>query len=260
VDRATAGDGTAIAFEVAGSGPDLVLVHGITESRRSWDPLIVRLSREHRVVALDLRGHGASERRAPYDALTMAADLAAVVETAGASAPMLVGHSLGGVVVSAYAAAGFPTRGVVNVDQPLALGGFKDALHAMEPALRGGAASCREAITAMFDVMYGPTPAAERSRLDAARTVEPDVVLGVWELVLSSSAEDLAATVEGVAGSVSVPYLSLHGTDPGVEYAGWLTALVPSAVVEVWPDHGHYPHLVDPERFCARVLELDRSL
>jgi pimeloyl-ACP methyl ester carboxylesterase len=49
----------------------------------------------------------------------------------------------------------------------------------------------------------------------------------------------------------------LHGIDPGPDYAGWLRARVPDAMVEVWPDHGHYPHLVDPERFVARLVDLD---
>jgi pimeloyl-ACP methyl ester carboxylesterase len=65
VSTATASDGASIAYEVVGDGPPIVLVHGIIESRRSWDPLIAPLAREHRVVAVDLRGHGASDRRPP---------------------------------------------------------------------------------------------------------------------------------------------------------------------------------------------------
>ncbi len=100
-------DGTRIAFRETGDGPPLVLVHGITESHRAWDPVIPALAERWRVVAVDLRGHGESERRAPYDPVTMATDVQSVVTDLGLEAPLMVGHSLGGVVVSAYGGAGY---------------------------------------------------------------------------------------------------------------------------------------------------------
>lgn len=57
-----------------------------------------------------------------------------------------------------------------------------------------------------------------------------------------------------------VPYLSIHGVDPGAEYAHWLADLIPGALVEVWPDLGHYPHLVEPARFVSRLAAFDSSL
>ena len=48
-----------------------------------------------------------------------------------------------------------------------------------------------------------------------------------------------------------LPYLAIHGIDPGPAYAAWLTGLIPTATVEVWEGLGHYPHLVDPDRFGA---------
>jgi len=50
-----------------------------------------------------------------------------------------------------------------------------------------------------------------------------------------------------------VPYLSLFGSDPGPAYQSWLAERVPGSLVEVWADHGHYPHLVDQTRFVERV-------
>ena len=57
----------AIAYERTGSGPPLVLVHGITESRHSWDPLTPSLAERFDVVAVDLRGHGESAKVPPFD-------------------------------------------------------------------------------------------------------------------------------------------------------------------------------------------------
>jgi pimeloyl-ACP methyl ester carboxylesterase len=50
-----------------------------------------------------------------------------------------------------------------------------------------------------------------------------------------------------------VPYLSLHGADPGPGYGAWLASAIPGAVTEVWDGLGHWLHRVEPERFLARV-------
>jgi len=136
---ALAADGARIEFAEHGraDAPALVLVHGITESREAWAPVVPALAEQWRVIAVDLRGHGESERREPYDALTIATDLDSVVRSVAVDAPLLVGHSLGGVVVSAYAGLGFRARGIVDVDQPLALGAFKQALEPLTQMLRG---------------------------------------------------------------------------------------------------------------------------
>lgn len=246
-----------IDYFAAGEGRSIVLVHGITESRRTWDPLVAPLlAAGYRVHAIDLRGHGDSSRTAPYDLATMAGDVGAVLAHEGVDDALLVGHSLGGAVVSAYAAGG-PCRAVVNVDQPLLLAGFKDTLGQLEPMLTGSTEEFRGAISAIFDQMAGPLSGPERWRVDHLRQPEQDVVLGVWDLVFRSSAEELDAVVDAVVGAVTAPYLSLHGIDPGAEYGAWLTSRIPSATFEVWPDHGHYPHLVDPARFVDRITTFD---
>lgn len=253
----TASDGVTISTDSAGGGPAVLLVHGITESAASWGTIpSLLVEAGYRVITMDLRGHGASGTAPTYDLASMAGDVGAVLAAEGAADALVIGHSLGGAVVSAYAAGG-PCRGVVNVDQPLALGGFKDGLAQLEPMLRGSPEECAAAIGALFDQMRGPLSEAEFRRVGDLRRPDQDVVLGVWDLVLTSSVEDLDAVVAGLAGAITVPYLSLHGIDPGPDYGAWLTGLVPTATVEVWQDHGHYPHLVDVPRFVARVLEFD---
>src|SRR4249919_3217673 len=116
----TTDDGVEIAYDVRGQGPPLVLVHGLSDSRADWAPIVDRMSSDHRCVALDLRGHGESGDASDYSALAMAADVAAVVAAEDLVAPTVIGHSLGGAVVSAYAAAALVTA-VVNVDQGLRL-------------------------------------------------------------------------------------------------------------------------------------------
>jgi pimeloyl-ACP methyl ester carboxylesterase len=258
VATVSAPDGATIAYEVTGDGPPIVLVHGITECRRSWDPLIPPLADGHRVIAIDLRGHGESARRPPYDALTMAADVQSVVTDAGATEALVVGHSLGGAIVSLYAAAQ-PVRGVVSVDQPLELTGFQALLRPIEPALRGDEATFQSMMRQLFESLYGVLPAVERARIESHTHPEQEVVLGVWDLALTSSPEELDELVRSTAELITAPYLALHGTDPGEAYAAWLKSVVPTATLELWSGLGHYPHLVEPDRFVRRVTEFARD-
>ena len=95
-----------LAHELAGDdgAPAIVLVHGITESRETWRPIIEALAADHRVLAVDLRGHGASEHEPPYDPAHYGGDVAETIAAAGLIEPLIVGHSLGGVVVTAVPA------------------------------------------------------------------------------------------------------------------------------------------------------------
>ena len=121
----TSADGTSIAWSRRGAGTPVVLVHGITESAATFDPIVERLlagSHGFEVITLDLRGHGDSGTAATYDLAAMAGDVISVIEAAGhldhgtARRVHLVGHSLGGAVVSAAGGA-VPTASVVDIDQ-----------------------------------------------------------------------------------------------------------------------------------------------
>jgi pimeloyl-ACP methyl ester carboxylesterase len=82
--------------------PPLVLVHGFQASLRWWDRVTPRLAREHRVIRIDLLGHGGSEK--PRDGYTMQeqGDLVAqVMERLDITKATVVGHSMGGQVVTA---------------------------------------------------------------------------------------------------------------------------------------------------------------
>lgn len=249
---ATAPGGNRVSYEVVGdSQVDLLLVHGITESRRSWDPLLDVLSGAFRVISVDLPGHGESDPVDDYGLDRLAADVGSVVDEAGRTTPLAVGHSLGGFVVSVYAAQR-PVRGVVNVDQPLALAAFKDQLGAVEPMLRSDGFAA--VIAGMFDGFMAPLPDAEKARLTNLRHADQDAVLGVWDPVFTKSAGELDAMVRDMLSGIDAPYLALHGTDLGADYVAWLQSVIPHAQYEVWPDSGHYPHLLDPNRFIGRVV------
>lgn len=243
-----------LAHETHGrdDGSPVVLVHGMTESRRAWDPLVADLGATFRLLLVDLRGHGESGVTGPYDTVTYAQDVIETMTATGFDDAAVVGHSLGGIVATAVAALGGASR-VVNIDQSMQLGAFKELVAGVEVALRGDEAVFRSTIEMVFAAMAGPLAPSEVARIADLRVARQEVVLGTWATVFDSTPEELDATVAALAATITVPYLALHGSDPGAGYAAWLQGLVPTATVEVWDDHGHFPHLVDRERFTERI-------
>jgi len=254
---------------LSGSGPLLVLIHGITEDHRSFDPLLPLLEQHYRVLAVDLRGHGDSPAADDYPLDEMAADVFAVVdgalagsaeggdEAAGA-APLVIGHSLGGIVAAAYGAR-FPVRGVVNIDQSLELAAMQGQIKAIEPMLRSDAFPA--VIAGMFGQMAGALPEQEQRRLDTIRRPVPDVVLGIWAPLLELDADTLVGAVDDlVTASEPYPYLQVQGIDPGPDYPAWLRRRIPGAKFDPWLGLGHYPHLCQPERFVALVRAFDPAV
>jgi pimeloyl-ACP methyl ester carboxylesterase len=121
-------DGTSIAWSRTGNGDPVVLVHGITESAASFDPVTALLAATHEVITLDLRGHGESGECGdtttwvPWPATSRPWS-----PRPGAKRPHLVGHSLGGAVVTAVGSM-LDVASVVDVDQSLQLDSFKAQL------------------------------------------------------------------------------------------------------------------------------------
>ncbi len=103
-DVVVLGDGRTISYLVAGppSSTPLVFLHGLGGSRGTWENLLGDLVEEHRVLALDLRGHGLSDKPAPaatdYSIAGLAAAVREVLSTLTLAPSILVGHSLGGAV------------------------------------------------------------------------------------------------------------------------------------------------------------------
>jgi len=112
-------NGVQIHYQQAGSGPDVVLVHGLSGDLSLWYvKFIPELAKSYRATAFDLRGHGLSDRPATgYAPTDLAADLKALLDYLGVEQTFLVGHSFGGVVAMAFASL-HPdrVRGVVIYD------------------------------------------------------------------------------------------------------------------------------------------------
>jgi len=102
--------GATLHYEATGVGEPVVLLHGLGSSTRDWEAQLAALARHHRVIAMDLRGHGRSDRApGPYSIAGFAADVAALLTHLGIPSAHVCGISLGGMVAFRLAV-DFPER------------------------------------------------------------------------------------------------------------------------------------------------------
>nr|WTA65075.1 alpha/beta hydrolase [Micromonospora sp. NBC_00855] len=236
--------------------PPLVLLHGLTFDRRQWDPVrreLAVIDPARHVLALDLPGHGDSPRRASYRMAEVAEVVHDRVTEAGLVEPVVVGHSVGAVVATTYAAR-YPVRGVVNLDQILLPGPFGAAVRQSEPTLRGP--DWRRVWDGMLAGMgIESLPAEAREIVTSATDPRPDLLLGYWDEILHGSDEGIAAERHRALRSIgerAIPYRWVTSSEPPARYLAWLTETLPEVAVTVLPG-SHFPHLAEPATI-ARLL------
>jgi pimeloyl-ACP methyl ester carboxylesterase len=255
VTRSVTSDGVEVVYDDSGGNRPVVWLHGINEDRSSWDPITRQLAGEMRCIRIDFRGHGESSRHGPYDATGLVSDLAAVVGETCEEPPVVVGHSLGGMVATVGAATGLAGRAVC-IDQPLRLRAFSDLVHSLAPRLRDpetyGDALMEEKLALGMDRVPDQL---FRELERKTRAGDQDVVLDIWKPMLDGDAEAIAAgevILEEFLREIKVPYLALHGQPVEPGYEQWLRVGNPAVTFEYWDGLGHWLHLVDPDRFVKR--------
>jgi len=98
-------DGARLNVEETGQGEPVVLIHGLGSSKRDWFAQVPHLSTRYRVITLDLRGHGASDKPdEPYSIEQFARDVAIVLRKLDATPAHVIGLSMGGMVAQELAA------------------------------------------------------------------------------------------------------------------------------------------------------------
>jgi pimeloyl-ACP methyl ester carboxylesterase len=125
---------------MAGSGPVLLLIHGIGDDSSTWGPLLDDLARDHTVLAPDLLGHGGSDKpRGDYSVAAYANGMRDLLGVLDVDRATLVGHSLGGGVAMQFAYQ-YPER-----TERIVLIGAGGVSQSVSPALR--VASARRGTT-----------------------------------------------------------------------------------------------------------------
>lgn len=237
----------------------LVLLHGLTFDRSHWGPVLAQLDPNRRAVAFDLPGHGDSPRRDSYRLTDVVPMLHAAITEAGLATPVLIGHSLGAVLATHYAA-NYPARAVINVDQPLQVAGFAELLRQSESRLRSPQWSDFWAmlLSGMHADLLPPTA---RHLVESAQPRQ-DQLLGYWQEVLETPLDELdrqrRAELTAIAAK-RIPYHYVTGADVPAPYQDWLTTLVPDVTIIVFPGTGHFPHLGQPAAL-ARLLDQSGSV
>lgn len=228
-------DGVPISYEVHGAGePTLVFVHGWSCDGRYWREQVSRFSRDHRVVVVDLAGHGHSGLgREVYSMAAFGEDVRTVVEDAGAEEVVLVGHSMGGPVsVEAAHLMRDAVVGIVGVDTFQDVGEQRKAedVEAFLSPLREDFRS--EAKIFVSQMFVGSTDAALRDWVVADMAAAPPRV------AISALEQMLSPSIEGRSGEA---------------FEGLETPVV-AINADLWPTNveGNRQHI---DRFEAVILE-----
>ena len=251
-------DGVAIRYEARGQGePTLVLVHGWALDRHVWDGQVGPLSARHRVVTLDLPGHGESGRqRSRWTMAGFGDDVKAVVEAVGARQVVLIGHSMGGPVVL-EAARRMPdrVRGIVLVDTLLDVE-QRVPPEQVEAMARPLTADYAAAVTRMAnEYLFVPsTPAAVRERVLRHATGLPPAISVA--LLRQAWSYDPLPTLREIKAPVRAVNADQFPTNVEVNRRH-----MPGYDAIVVPGTGHYPMLEDPGRFNPALAQaLDQVL
>jgi pimeloyl-ACP methyl ester carboxylesterase len=240
---------TGLAYDMEGTGPPVIFVHGLTFDRRTWRPVIDQLDGSVTSITIDLPGHGDSGGEpAPLESVTE--QIHRLLEALDIERPVVVGHSIAAAIAGLYAAA-HPARGIVWVDQATEVLPFARMLHQIAPILRGPAF---DQIWPDIENSLGldriPEPA--RALVLDTHKVRQDVVLGYWDQVLTTDPAELQAWIDGKAARIQTPCLAVFGR-PATDGERERLARLPDAQIEEWAGDGHFVHLVDPQRFATRL-------
>lgn len=238
-------DGVKLAYTESGSGsPPVVLVHGWTCDRSYFAPQEKHLAARHRVVAVDLRGHGESDKpQGPYPIAQFADDVAWLCRELGLVKPIVIGHSMGGMTAVELAARHpeLPSA-IVACDSPMAVpDALASNLVAVAEQLRKP--DWRPAHRAFItQALFIPADdAARKEKILAQMTSAPDhVTLGCWEGILG-------ADMESALRKVKVPFLYLFAAAPLAD-AQKLRALCPHVTTGQTVGAGHFQQLEVPDQ------------
>jgi esterase len=241
-----------------GAGPPLVILHGLFGSARNWATIAQRLSAKYRVLALDLRNHGASPWAGSMDYGAMAEDVRATLRARGHRRFALVGHSMGGktAMIAALRYGGEVERLVVVDIAPVAY-----ELHH------------RALIRALQDLDLAAITRRRDADAQLARSVPDDAERGFllqnllfndghakWRLNLAAIDRELPRlagfTAPPGGDAYAGPALFVAGARSDYvrpEHGAAIRRLFPHAAIAYIADAGHWLHVERPQAFFDLV-------
>ena len=251
--RVTLPSGVTLEVAEAGRGPAILFLHGITDSWRSFEPILPLLPEDLQVVVPSQRGHGGSDKPAGgYTIDHLAGDAAALLDALGIERATVVGHSMGSQVAQTLAAAN-PER----VERLVLIG---SGTSFVTPELRE--------FVRLLDGLRDPVP-TEVARDFQVSTIHKPIP---EELLATFVGESLKVpahvwqqAMRGVLEFHSVPFLArlrmptlvVWGDHDAIVSRGEQELLrqgIGGATLRVFDDTGHAVHWERPERFAEELL------
>ncbi len=255
------------AYRMMGSGPALLLLHGLGCDSTTWTPVMAELSKRFTVIAPDLLGHGASDKpNADYSLGGYANGMRDLLTVLGIDRVTVVGHSLGGGIAMQFAYQ-YPER--TERVALISTGGLGPEVTPMIRMLTvpgAGAVIASATVRPLRPIVSGAMRGL--SRLGTPHTRDLDEVSRIYESLADPSTR---MAVRRVTGNV----LNWHGQYITMTDRAYLARLMPlmvvwgkqdvvipvahakiamayatSAEVHVLDNSGHFPHKDHPEEFC----------
>jgi pimeloyl-ACP methyl ester carboxylesterase len=268
--------GRRVSFRRAGSGPTILLIHGITNSSLSWETAMARLARDYDVIAPDLPGHGDSDRhRGDHSIGAHACVLRDLLRVLEVDRVTVVGHSLGGGIAMQFAYQ-FPemTERLVVVSS----GGLGRDVSIL---IRGAALPFSEQVlpllTAKPLVETGAAIAGLLGRMGLKPSADlAEISRGIASLGDTERRAAFVRTVRSVMSPLGqkvtasdrlylaegTPTMIIWGDrDPiiPVAHARAAQAYLPHARLEIFEGSGHFPQLDDPAYFADLLADFVAS-
>lgn len=264
------------AFVMVGSGPALLLLHGLADDHATWDRVIGSLARRYTVIAPDLLGHGVSDKpRADYSVGGYANGMRDLLTVLGIERATVVGHSLGGGVAMQFAYQ-YPERTERLV--LVAPGGFGPEV---TPVIRAittpGFHEVMGVLTLPGIRHLGVAAMRALARTGLKQTRDLDEVATIFDSFKDARARAairhvVRAVIDWQGQIITMndrAYLTEHmplcviwGVDDlviPVRHAEIARVVAPGARIEIMPNAGHFPHRDHPERFVKLVHDFIRT-
>lgn len=235
-------------------GEPIILLHGYSDSWFSFSRVLTPLARESRVYALDLRGHGKTDKPADgYRMRDLAADVVAFMDAKGIARATVIGHSMGGFVAQQVALA-VPKRVshlvlVGTTTSPRAIAGFEE----LEKAVATLPEPVPESFVREFQLSTVHTPVGD----DFINTVVAESLrlpARVWRGLMAG----MIATDRAVAlGRSGIPTLVLRGEKDAyitAQETVALSTMVAATRTKTYANTGHAPNWEQPAAFAKDVL------
>ena len=265
------GDDLGLRVNDTGDGPPLLVLHGFTGSSETWAPLVPTFRSAHRLIAIDLPGHGLSSAPADplrYSLTALANDLARVLDAISVERAAIMGYSMGGRAALRFALA-FPDRLAALVLESTSPGiADADVRHERIAADAALANRIEKDGTEAFVDEWEKLPLweSQRNLPDAAREMLRKQRLSNRPIGLANSLRGAGAgtdtPVHDQLGQIRSPTLVVAGALDRryVEIAGVLATSIPKGRAFIVPDAGHAVHFEQPGMFAEATVSFLRGV